>query len=562
MCSLFSSESSESFDIDQILEEAKNVPDVVIIGGGFAGCKVARSLEKFGVGVTLIDEKDFFEATPSILRCLIIPEKGEYITIPHEEVCPSADIVIGTVEEVTDKHVILNTKDKIPFDYLIIATGSRYNIDELTLTTEEDTSKISETFKNIRENELDYYFFRLYCRSNWCEEGILFIDDAHDYLESLDNDKEDIYSTLGESLMERYILPGSPLEINIAGSLRNNIITAHVENGNIAEGIGTAVKEIILNLTDKIIEFTKFGGIKDRKSLNHEFRSHGLQKKADKLRDSEDVIIVGGGPVGVELVGEIVQKYPNKPITLIHSKERLLERLPQKVSNSVNKFMKNNNVNVVLNTRALRFNSINGKMHVACDNDDMYSAECFYYCGGAVPNSEFMFENFRNQLTPSGHIIVNKYFQVENHEHIFAIGDVSDICEERTAQRAIHHGEFWVKNFKRLLKMKPLKRYKPLKYNKLTMIVSLGSNEGTAVLEGHVVSSNWITSKLKQITEEKVLTMYGKEKKVMKIITWEKVLKDCNNKQVLIEDWNQKLSKKCLPLISMEEAETEEDTET
>lgn len=42
-------------------------PRLVIIGGGFTGCFVAKRLERFYETV-LVDAKDYFEFTPSILR--------------------------------------------------------------------------------------------------------------------------------------------------------------------------------------------------------------------------------------------------------------------------------------------------------------------------------------------------------------------------------------------------------------------------------------------------------------------------------------------------------------
>jgi len=42
-------------------------------------------------------------------------------------------------------------------------------------------------------------------------------------------------------------------------------------------------------------------------------------------------IVVDGGAVGVELVGELASDYPNKNVTLMHREQILDERLSQKL---------------------------------------------------------------------------------------------------------------------------------------------------------------------------------------------------------------------------------------
>ncbi len=56
----------------------KSMKRVVIVGGGFAGAYVARNLEK-KFDVVLIDTKDYFEFTPSILRTIINPDHAKKI---------------------------------------------------------------------------------------------------------------------------------------------------------------------------------------------------------------------------------------------------------------------------------------------------------------------------------------------------------------------------------------------------------------------------------------------------------------------------------------------------
>ena len=55
---------------------------VVIVGGGFAGSHVAKSLEKY-FDVFLIDTKDYFEFTPGVLRAIVEPLHIRNIQVLH-----------------------------------------------------------------------------------------------------------------------------------------------------------------------------------------------------------------------------------------------------------------------------------------------------------------------------------------------------------------------------------------------------------------------------------------------------------------------------------------------
>ena len=98
---------------------------VVIIGGGFAGAYIARKLEK-SFDVTLIDTKNYFEFTPSVLRTLVEPEHVHSIQRNHTKYLQQARVVQDHDREVRE-HDVTTTKETFPFEYLIICSGSRYN---------------------------------------------------------------------------------------------------------------------------------------------------------------------------------------------------------------------------------------------------------------------------------------------------------------------------------------------------------------------------------------------------------------------------------------------------
>lgn len=99
---------------------------VVIVGGGFSGAYCAKKLQKT-FDVTLIDTKDYYEFTPSILRTLTEINHLKKIQKKHTDYLPQANIIIDKVTTITPTLVKTKTKE-IFYDYLILASGSTYSI--------------------------------------------------------------------------------------------------------------------------------------------------------------------------------------------------------------------------------------------------------------------------------------------------------------------------------------------------------------------------------------------------------------------------------------------------
>jgi apoptosis-inducing factor 2 len=100
---------------------------IVIIGGGFSGAYSAKKLEK-KFSVTLIDNKTFFEFTPSILRTLVKPSHAKKIQIKHKNYLKKTKVIFDKVIKVNSKFVLTKLNKKLYFDYLIIGSGSSYTL--------------------------------------------------------------------------------------------------------------------------------------------------------------------------------------------------------------------------------------------------------------------------------------------------------------------------------------------------------------------------------------------------------------------------------------------------
>ena len=102
---------------------------VVIIGGGAGGGLAALALDRNPkIHTVLIDTKEYFEETPAVLR-MMVEEEYEYFDaahIEHKEYIVNGEVVVGRVTTVSDNYVCVGKNQIIRFDYLIVATGTRY----------------------------------------------------------------------------------------------------------------------------------------------------------------------------------------------------------------------------------------------------------------------------------------------------------------------------------------------------------------------------------------------------------------------------------------------------
>ncbi|CAG8677153.1 4507_t:CDS:2 [Cetraspora pellucida] len=77
-----------------------------------------------------------------------------------------------------------------------------------------------------------------------------------------------------------------------------------------------------------------------------------LVTQRNAVKHAKKILIIGGGPVGIELAGEIASVYRNKEITLIHSENHLLnEKFPQKMKDLLAKQLRKLNVKLIFGER-------------------------------------------------------------------------------------------------------------------------------------------------------------------------------------------------------------------
>eukprot|EP01125_Pyxidicula_operculata_P019703 TRINITY_DN7162_c0_g1_i2.p1 TRINITY_DN7162_c0_g1~~TRINITY_DN7162_c0_g1_i2.p1 ORF type:complete len:844 (+),score=274.21 TRINITY_DN7162_c0_g1_i2:12-2543(+) len=543
--------------------------EVVVVGAGFAGCMVCKKLQKTkNINLTLIDPKGYFEFTPAVLRVLCIPEKAEYISVPIQHILPKGKTIVGEVVDCDEKSVKLADGQIIPYDVLVISSGSRYNSTSVqkASTADAQNMKLEEMFNEIRKDPIEYKHFKEFCNRNWATETIsyfetldLFSESYGKYKKASDEKKsDDLLKNLTDQfelhlgyIVEKFLREGSDMEINITGQSRKNLLKL-VSEKKYDELIPALEKERLLmlrSIRDRLVDFTSGANIK-AKYTSSDYRSEALKLEAEKLSKADSVIIIGGGPVGVELAGEIVKKYPKKNVTLITRSEGLMPRFPKSAQKEVQKALEKKKVSVRLKESVVSIRNVKGQASVATDKDQVLTAETVYVCCGTTVNSEFMQNNFSDCLDgPSGHVKVDRTLQVTNHPNMFALGDSNNVQEEKTAERAMAHAQLAADNILKLLKGQRLKTHST-QARPMMMPIALGWGSGISFgSSGMVLGRGWVTTKTKDFIEGYVLGMYGKDKDVLKNEDYNSIVyAPDTEKEKKIQKWNSRRNLKASQL--------------
>lgn len=146
----------------------------------------------------------------------------------------------------------------------------------------------------------------------------------------------------------------------------------------------------------------------------------------EKIKRADSILIIGGGPTGVELAGEITIDYPEKNVTLVHSGSRLLEFIGPKASNKALEWLKSKRVKVKLE-QTVNLDSFSEGAYVT-SSGAVIKADCHFLCTGKPLGSDWLKKTvLKGSVNEFGSLKVDVNLRVEGRKNVFAIGDITDI---------------------------------------------------------------------------------------------------------------------------------------
>ncbi|WZH48592.1 Oxidoreductase [Fusarium acuminatum] len=163
------------------------------------------------------------------------------------------------------------------------------------------------------------------------------------------------------------------------------------------------------------------------------------------IKNANSIVIVGGGAVGVQMATDLGEVYPEKKVTLVHSRDRLMQLYHEKMDAIIRDRLQELGVDVITGTRAVLpskgFPTDGSSFELELNNGRKIQTDLVIPATGQTPNNQFL-----KDLKPApGHTIINEsngfikvtptlQFADPQYPNLYACGDIADSGAHKAAR--------------------------------------------------------------------------------------------------------------------------------
>ncbi|KAI0440142.1 FAD/NAD(P)-binding domain-containing protein [Xylaria telfairii] len=185
-----------------------------------------------------------------------------------------------------------------------------------------------------------------------------------------------------------------------------------------------------------------------------------LQGYQQRLKDARSIAIVGGGAVGVQMATDLKEIYPDKEITLVHSRNQLMPLYHKKLDEIIKARCQELGVKLVLGSRVnipadefQQGDASGTPITVSLQNGSTLQADVVIPATGQTPNTQFLSAlpaSSENSLINPGNGFIRVrptlQFQDAAYPHLYAVGDIADSGAHKAARPGAAQAQVVAKN--------------------------------------------------------------------------------------------------------------------
>ena len=170
-----------------------------------------------------------------------------------------------------------------------------------------------------------------------------------------------------------------------------------------------------------------------------------LQKHQAGVNRAKSILIVGGGAVGVQMATDLKEYYPEKEITVVQSRPKLMPQFHEKLHEVVKARFDELGIKLVTGSRIVvpqnGFPNTGSPFTVQLTNGNELTTDFVIMATGQTPNNGLV-----KDLPPSSDVSLlnpdngfirirpTMQFQDQSYPHLFAVGDIADTGVRKAAR--------------------------------------------------------------------------------------------------------------------------------
>jgi NADH dehydrogenase FAD-containing subunit len=162
-----------------------------------------------------------------------------------------------------------------------------------------------------------------------------------------------------------------------------------------------------------------------------------LHATYEQLGKAKSVLILGAGPVGLELSGEIREVWPDKHVTIVDRSAEVLPGYLQEVREDLHRQLEALGIDLRLNTSVATMpptpEGHYGSFAVTTDGGDEINADIWFRSFGSRVNTDYLADGALTVLSPRNTVPVTAELNVVGYQNVYALGDIADLTDPKMA---------------------------------------------------------------------------------------------------------------------------------